>query len=126
MIKNIKISTIILVVLISYAIHLKQAEAIFLPFAGKVITAYAPPVVCSGEGPITIKPTGISPVGPYAVTAATQRYLFKTILPKSWVIGFYSPIMSPICWIPVPPPGAPVPVMAFPITMFGVSLPSMQ
>ncbi len=123
LIKTIAIISIILTV---YFVHLDRAEAIFLPFAGKVVTAYAPPTVCPGEGPITLIPTGASPTGPYAVVPATQRYLFKSIFPKSWIIGFYSPIMVPVCWIPVPPPGAPIPVMAFPIKMFGVSLPSIQ
>ena len=99
-----------------------RAGAIFLPFGGKVITTSAVGITCLGEGPITIRPVGLSPVTPYVITLATKRYLYRTPVHGAWIIGLYSPILAPLCATNTTPP-APVP--AFPIIFFGVSLPSL-
>lgn len=101
----------------------KTSSAIILPFGGRVVTAFVPPAICGGEGPVTIIPAGIAPPGPYAVYPATIRKTFWPIVPNAKITGLYIPVLTPICWIPVPPPGVPVPVLAFPIIMFGSSSP---
>lgn len=102
---------------------LPRAEAIWLPFAGKVVTTFAPGIVCVGEGPITIAPVGLAPVGPYVITFATIRYSQYTVLPGSWILGLYSTVPIPgTCATTSLPP---VPVPAFAILRFGSSLPSL-
>jgi len=87
----------------------------FLPFAGKV--TYIGPAAC-GEL-IAIKPIGFAPPGPYAnISGVTKSYLYGTVLPQSWIIGLYNPVM-----VPCSPP--PTPILAFPIIMYGVSLPGL-
>lgn len=96
--------------------------SIFQPFGGKVLTSFVPGVVCPGEGPVYIKPAGLAPAGPYAADFSVSRYLYKTLLPGSWVIGLYLPTPVPICATTSIPP-VPVPVLK--IIMFGSSLPSL-
>ncbi|HXF44222.1 MAG TPA: hypothetical protein VNK70_02035 [Candidatus Paceibacterota bacterium] len=97
-----------------------SAIGVINPFGGKVVTNSVHGVVCPGAGPITIIPMGISPVGPYAVTAGTKRYPYGTPTPSSWILGLYGP-MSPICHIPATAFSPPIPVPAFPIILFGTS-----
>ncbi|MFA6407553.1 MAG: hypothetical protein WCV80_02505 [Candidatus Paceibacterota bacterium] len=112
-----------LLVAISFFAPTHQASAIFLPFAGKVITVFTPGVLCVGEGPITIKPIGLAPFGPYVITLASVRHLYKTVSPGSWIIGIYStiPIPGTCATTSIPP----VPVPAFTILRFGSSLPTL-
>jgi len=100
-----------------------EAVSIFLPFGGKVISIIAPGVTCTqGEGPITIRPVGIAPTTPYAVTLATKRYLHSVITPGVWILGLYNPIPNMfVCATDTIPP---VSVPVFPIFIFGTSLPS--
>lgn len=98
-------------------------QAIFLPFAGRVVTPMMPPVVCTGGyGPITIVPAGFAPPSFYGTTPATIRYMYYVPKPGDVIIGLYNPIPNPfICGIPTPT-GLPIPFPTFPIIFFGTSL----
>ncbi|RJQ30114.1 hypothetical protein C4565_00915 [Candidatus Parcubacteria bacterium] len=101
------------------------AQNILRGFGGKVVTSMAPPIVCSGGlGPITIIPSGIAPAAIYGTQPATGRFMNYAITPGGYVLGLYTPALAPICWIPIPPPGVPTPVYAFPIMLYGSSIPS--
>lgn len=115
-----------LVVFLTFLIlPLQNVSAIGLinPFSGKVVSAIIPGVTCPGGiGPIIIIPSSfLFPIGPYAITPATKRYLNVTIfplLPADWIIGLYSPIMVPACWTTSWPP---LPVTVYPIIIVGSS-----
>jgi len=92
-----------------------------IAFGGRIITSVAPPTVCLGIGPITIVPAGIAPAALYATEPATISNKRYTLTPGGYVLGLYLPTLSPICWIPVPPPGVPTPIYAFPIITYGSS-----
>jgi len=108
---------------IGFLAPVSDAHAIWLPFAGKVLTVLTPGVVCIGEGPITIRPIALSPAGPYVITPVTRRYSHFTVSPGSWIVGFYSTVPVPgTCDTTSVPP---VPVPAFTVIRFGSSLPSL-
>lgn len=91
----------------------------FMGFGGTVVTNFTAGVACLGEGPVTIKPAGTSPSGPYAPTLLTMRYGSRYISSKSNIKGLYIPFLIPgICWTTSVPSA---PVLVFPIIMFGTS-----
>lgn len=100
----------------------KSLASLFRPFGGKVIMNIQPPIICPGEGPITIRPIGFSPPTPYSVTPGTRRFLYYSPAPGSWILGLYAPL-SPICFIPTPL--GPIPIPALPIILFGASRPGL-
>lgn len=95
-----------------------KSEAITKPFGGRVVLNIAPPVVCPGEGPITIIPSGVSAPSPYAVTPGTIRHQFFTPTIGGWILGLHT-VLAPVCYIPTP--FGPVPFPALPIVRFGAS-----
>lgn len=104
----------------------QSARAVWLPFAGRIVSAVSvtPPIVCSGGvGPVYIRPNGFMPPGPYGTTPATITYLnYNPLTPGNVVVGLYSSIPLPICFLTPPPPAFPTPVPAFPIIFWGTSL----
>jgi hypothetical protein len=121
--KYIILTTIFVSFFVSFP---KDSNAIFMPFAGKIIPFPTPLLCTGGEPPIMIKPVGAFPPGMYGVTPLTKRYSYGVLTPGSWVVGFYEVIPAPICFVPIPPPAVPIPVLALPIIKFGVSLPSLS
>ncbi len=88
-------------------------------FGGTVLTTYVQGVACAGEGPIVIRPKGLSPAGPYAAYPFTMRFKNYFIKPGAQIVGAYIPFLIPgICWTTTP---IPVPVPVFPIIMFGTN-----
>jgi hypothetical protein len=107
------ISVVVLTPLVSFAAG--------LGFGGRVITSASTPIVCLGIGPITITPAGISPAALYATEPATLANKNYSITPSGYILGLYLPTLSPLCWVPVPPPGVPTPIYVFPIITYGSS-----
>ncbi len=88
-------------------------------FGGTVITSFVSGVACAGYGPITIKPKGASPAGPYATTPFTMYHKNYIIRPDVQIVGVYIPFVLPgVCWTTTP---IPVPVPVFYIISFGTS-----
>lgn len=120
---KLSFSLVFILLVIGLFAPFSDARAVWLPFAGKVLTVLTPGVVCVGEGPITIRPVGFSPAGPYVITPVTRRYSYFTVSPGSWILGFYSTVPVPgTCDTTSVPP---VPVPAFTVIRFGSSLPSL-
>jgi len=108
-------------VLVFISIPIVSFAGIGLGFGGKVVTMVTPPIVCPGQGIITITPAGTYPTTPYVIPLVSVAFRNYTALPTSWILGIYEPVMTPgICWIPGYPP---ITYPVFPITMYGTSLP---
>lgn len=111
---------VIVFLLLGFFLKITKAVSIYQPFGGKVVTNFIAGVTCPGTGPITIRPSNLAPAGPYTTTPTTKKYGFRPITINSWVIGFYLPATTPICFTDSVPPIA-IPV--FPIVSFGASWP---
>jgi len=99
-----------------------SAISLYQPFGGRVISTFTPGVTCRGEGPITIRPVGLStPTGPYVIQLGqTTLYQYYTVHTGSWILGLYNPIPSfTSCFTDSLPP---FPVPTFAVKIFGSSL----
>src|SRR3989344_9187654 len=116
MTRRIMLFSVAVLLALIFLVFPEKTEAIVKPFGGRVITNIMPGVVCPGEGPIAIIPSGVSAPAPYAVTPGTIRHQFFTPAIGSWILGFHT-VVAPVCYIPTP--FGPIPFPALPIIRFG-------
>ncbi len=113
----------LVVLLASIPFIIFAANPLVRPFGGRIITAPIPGANCPTSlepmSPFIVIPVGINILGPFSSVPGPQT--FGQNVPSAWILGNYTTIPIPDCFVGVPLLGQ-MPV--FKAYMYGTSVPT--